>query len=261
MMRPTDSRDGERGRSVRNRNIVRVVLAGVVRSWLADPRQRHSQLLRKFWIELMSYAAPRVPNIELSQIRGIDTVRVEGPVGRHSPLVVTALSMLLECDTVFEFGRGLEATASLVAHNLPDAKVYLFDEEARAADMVERRDRAYQLPRSVSAVLAWPDAEAARIVRLRGDPATFNFVPYSGHVDLVEIDGSRGYAQVRSDTETAFGLLSELGAIVWDGYASDPGLYAYLNEIAPSLDRPIFHIAGTALALYSRWEIVIGDVL
>jgi len=29
-----------------------------------------------------------------------------------------------------------------------------------------------------------------------------------------------------------------------------------LTALAPALDRPIYHLAGTRLALYSRWDIV-----
>jgi hypothetical protein len=65
---------------------------------------------------------------------------------------------------------------------------------------------------------------------------------------------------MRPDTEAAFGLLSELGTIVWDGYSGDAGVYAYLNELAPSIDGPLFHILGTRLVFYSRWDIVMPDL-
>jgi hypothetical protein len=75
-------------------------------------------------------------------------------------------------------------------------------------------------------------------------------------MDLVHIDAGEGGADIRAQTDAAFGLLSELGSIVWADYPHSAGVYAYLNELAPALDRPVFHILGTRLALYSRWDIV-----
>ena len=54
-------------------------------------------------------------------------------------------------------------------------------------------------------------------------------------------------------------MLSELGSIVWYGYSYQPALYRFLNALAPALDRPIYHLAGTRLALYSRWDIVASE--
>lgn len=213
------------------------------------------------WIELKRYGAPRIRNIELSRVRGIDRVRVEGPVRRHSPLVVTALSRLLECETLFQLGPDMGDTVWLLAHNLPGATIFVLDEGSVPTDQPAPgpAGRVYQLSRRERGLPLDETQDDARITQLAGDSATFDFLPYSGRADLVYIEGSRRPDQVRSDTEAAFGLLSELGTIVWDGYSGDAGVYAYLNELAPSLDRPIYHILNTRLALYSRWDIVIPD--
>ena len=34
---------------------------------------------------------------------------------------------------------------------------------------------------------------------------------------------------------------------------------AVAPTLAPALDRPIYHLAGTRLALYSRWDIVASE--
>jgi hypothetical protein len=246
-------------RQIRDRNIAAGVVAGVIRNWLSAAGPSRSQLLRDLWIELKRHGAPRVSNIELSQVRGIDRVHVDGPVRRHSPLVLTALSMLLECETVFELGPDMSGTTGLLVHNLPSAQVFLLDEIAKPPGQAkpEPTDRLYHLPRETLAGRLDANTEAGRVTHLSGDSFAFDFQPYSGTVDLVYIEGSRRYSHIESDTEAAFGLLSELGTIVWDGYSGDPGVYAYLNRLAPSLDRPVFHILGTRLALYSRWDIVI----
>ena len=214
------------------------------------------------WIELKRYGAPRIRNIEPSRIRGIDRVRVDGPVRRHSPLVVAALAKLLECETIFQLGPDNGDTAWLLAHNLPNARVFVLDEGIVAPHRPAPgpTDRVYQLPGRDHGFSLDATADPGRITQLHGDSATFDFLKYTGSADLVYIEGSRRPDQVRSDTEASFGLLSELGTIVWDGYSGDAGVYAYLNELAPSLDRPIYHILNTRLALYSRWDIVTPDI-
>ena len=262
MCASSDQSREHRVRPVRNRSLVAGVLTGVIRNWLSDPGPVRSHLFTNLWIELKRYGASRISNIELSQIRGIDQVRVHGPVRRHSPLIVAALSTLLECETVFQIGPDLGETAWLLAHNLPNARIFLLDQRTEPSDQAEHgsADRLYHLSRADHGVRLDTTPDGSRITRLPGESATFDFLPYSGTADLVYIEGSRRYPYIKSDTEAAFGLLSELGTIVWDGYSGDPGVYAYLNRLAPSLDRPIFHILGTRLAMYSRWDVVVTDV-
>src|SRR5712691_1754402 len=171
----------QRLRPVRNRNIVAGVLAGVIRNWLTDPGPPRSHLFTSLWIEIKRYGASRISNIELSQIRGIDRVRVDGPVRRHSPLIVAALSTLLECETVFELGPDMGDTAWLLAHNLPNARIYLLN-EGTDSDQPKHApaDRLYHLSRGEHGARFDTTPEASRITRLPGDSATFDFLPYSG---------------------------------------------------------------------------------
>jgi hypothetical protein len=221
------------------------VVAGVIRNSFSEPKDVRRRLLDNLWIELRRFGAPNVRNIELSGIRDIQSVRVEGPVIRHSALIVSALSTLLECERIFDIGTSEGETSWLLAHNHPKARIYTFDAESSAPTAGRRRFHE--------------TIEASRITELRGDSATFDFSPYSGVIDLVHIDASHRKGSIRSDTDAAFSLLSELGSIVWYGYTNSPGAYVFLNELAPSLDRPIYHFLGTRLALYSRWDIVLDD--
>ena len=262
MAAASGSRRERPSRPVQNRQIVGTVLAGIARNWLGEPGPVRSDFLTNLWIELKRYGAPRVRNVKLSRLRGIDRIRVDGPIRRHSPLVVTALSMLLECETIFHLGPDRSDTVWLLTHNIQNVQLFLLDEEPDSAEQGRPgpAERVYRLS-TRDRILHQAISNASRITHLPGDSSTFDLQYYSGTADLVYIEGSRRHAQVRSDTETAFGLLSELGTIVWDGYLGDPSLYAYLNELAPSLDRPIFHILGTRLALYSRWNIVLPEAL
>lgn len=98
--------------------------------------------------------------------------------------------------------------------------------------------------------------EAERITQLWGDSATFDFSPYEGKVDLVYIDGAHTYDYVKADTANALRMLSPTGMIVWDDYGSNPGVYQLVNEVAATLDRPVYHVYGTRMAVYSRQDFV-----
>ena len=244
-------------RKVRNRHILPGVAAGVMRSTL-DPRRRHA-LLKDLWVDLKRVGAANVVNVPPERIRGIDVVRVTGSVSRVCRLVLAALSVLLEAESIFEIGTFAGEATWVLAHNQPKARVYTLDlpgPEAVAVAGLELTDPEYFAHWDRGGYFkGTPEAE--RITQLLGDSASFDFSPYSGKMDLVYIDASHSYSYVRSDTEAAFGMLSELGMIVWDDYTYYPGIYAYLNEIAPTLDHPIFHILGTRLAVYSRWDVLL----
>lgn len=259
---PAAGQRPQRVRRVRNWDILLGVLAGALRRSLSDGALRR-RLLKEVWIELKRSAAPNIHSVEVSRIRGIEAVSVSGPITRHCPLVLSALATILECETIFEFGTFRGETAWLLAHNLPKARVFTLDLASQDA----HDHAALELTDGTEYFTTWERGgrfrgtpEAERITQLLGDSATFDFAPYSGKVDLAYIDASHSYSYVKADTESAFGMLSELGTIVWDDYTYYPGIYAYLNELAPTLDQPIYHILGTRLALYSRWDIVVPDM-
>jgi methyltransferase family protein len=250
-------------RRVGNGQILLGVVAGAIRALLLGSGATRHRLLKNIWIELKRAGSSNVGNIELSRIQGIEQVSVTGPVSRHGSLVLCALAALLDCRAVFEFGTYRGETSWLLARNVPSARVFTLDlpgpEAARDAVLELTDDDAYFTTWERGARFRGTP-EASRITQLLGDSATFDFSPYSGAIDLVYVDASHSYSYAKSDSDAAFGMLSERGTIVWDDYTHYPGVYAYLNEIAPSLDRPLLHILGTRLAVYSRADIL-GDDL
>jgi hypothetical protein len=236
------SRD-RRTKPIGNLGLFPQVAAGALRNSFADPQDLRHGLLRNVWVELKRFAAQNVRTIELTRIRGIHRVNVDGPVVRHGSLVVSALASLLECERIFDFGSSDGETSRLLAHNLPTAEIYSFQASSEPG-----RAGAGSIPM----------ATASGIARLYGDSETFDFSPYSGTIDLVHIDGARRIESLGADADAAFGMLSELGSIIWYGYSYQPAVYAFLNKLAPVLDRPIYHLLGTRLALYSRWDIVVS---
>jgi len=246
---------------VGNRQILAGVVSGVVRNAFAEPDRVRRGLLKNIWIDLKRFGAPSVRNVELSRMRGIDTIAVDGPVAQHGSLVLTAIAKLLECERIFEFGTYRGETSWLLAHNLPSARIYTLDfegvEAARNARLELTDPELYTAGDRGTRFCG--TREGRSITQLFGDSATFDFSPYRGNIDLVYIDASHSYSYVRSDTEAALDMLSDLGSIMWDDYTHYSGVYAYLNELAPKLDSPIFHILGTRLALYSRWPVVVTE--
>jgi len=246
-------------RRVQNWNILPGVVVGAARRSLAAPHDLRSALLKSLWMEVKRFGAPNVRSIDVSSIVGIDEIRVDGTVMRHCPLILGALGVLLDCRTIFEFGTYRGDTTWLLAHNLPKARVYTLDlpgPEAVPSARLELTDAAEYFGTWDRGVRFRGTPEADRITKLSGDSATFDFSPYAGAMDLVYVDASHSYSYVKSDTEAAFGMLSVSGTIVWDDYTYYPGIYAYLNELAPTLEHPIFHILGTRLAVYSRRDLV-----
>jgi len=219
------------------RHVAIDVIAGVIRKAIAGRGDERMLLLRQLWIELRRFSASNVRNIPLSRIRAIHDVHVAGPIDQTDALVVSAIAAVLECDTIFMFGPARD-TGTVLAHNLPEAQIYALVPPE---------------PESLAAARSHPRQPAGNIARLAGSAATFDLSRYSGKSDLVFIDGVR---DLREETDAAFSLLSELGTIIWDNYTHSAAAYAYLNALAPALDRPVFHLLGTRLALYSRWDIV-----
>jgi predicted O-methyltransferase YrrM len=246
-------------RRVRNRDILPAVLRGAFARAAADPRGARTRLLKRLWIELKRFSAPYVVSVGPSEIAGLEHVRVDGHVMRHSPLVLCALAQLLGCRSIFEIGTFRGDTSWLLAHNLPQARVFTLDlpglESARRVRLeITDVDEYFHAWERGARFRGTPEGQ--RITALVGDSATFDFSPYRGAMDLVYIDASHSYSYVRADTEAALAMLSPIGTIVWDDYTYYPGIYAYLNELAPTLDHPIYHLLGTRLAVYSRRDLL-----
>ena len=149
---------------------------------------------------------------------------------------------------VFEIGTYNGATAWCLARNLPGAEVHTLDlplehDPALAYGVSDASNRRRFEQRAYEAL---PLGDS-RVVQHWGDSATFDFEPWRGSVDLVYVDGAHSHQYVRTDSATAFALVRESGAIVWDDYwRRIPGVSAALHE----LSEPLFRIPGTRLVVY-----------
>jgi hypothetical protein len=217
-----------------------------------DGRRR---LRRELWLAAKRFAGSSViRDVDLGQLGSAADTVVHGYVDDVNRLVIAAVCANVECSTFFEIGTFLGRTAYTVALTNPKTTIYTLDlpnpaaAETVALELTDPQlfvewDRGRDF-------LGTPAAE--RIHQLFGDSAYFDFSPFHGRVDVAYIDGSHSYTYVKSDSENALELINETGTILWDDYPHYPGVYAYLNELTRSLDRPLLHIAGTRLVMYSR---------
>jgi hypothetical protein len=250
-------------RRVGNWHLIPGVLGGLMRNVARDPRGARELLFKQVWIDIKRFAAPSVLNVQTVDIDGLADVVVQAAPARPHSVVLCGLCKLLGCRTVFEIGTLHGDTTWLLARNDPAVQIFTLD----LPDLTTAGHTTFALT-DPEYFAHWDRGarfkgtpEEDRITQLRGDSATFDYSPYAGMVDLVFIDASHNYSYVKSDTEAALGMLSAGGAIVWDDYTHYAGIYAYLNELSATLDRPIVHLVGTRFAVYSRRELVVrsGD--
>jgi len=158
------------------------------------------------------------------------------------------LGRFVKAGSVFEIGTYNGATAWCLARNLLEADVHTLDLplEQDPALAYGVSDASNRLQFEQRAYEALPLGDSC-VVQHWGDSATFDFGPWHGSVDLVYVDGAHSHEYVRADSQTAFELVCESGAIVWDDYwRRIPGVATALHE----LSAPLFRVPGTRLVVY-----------
>lgn len=241
------------------------ILGKVARGAARGLRERRQELryrlLRDVWSSTKRFGATGIENIAIREIPGIRDEVIEGYIDDRNRVVLAALCRALGAKTFFEIGTNRGRTAWTVARNNPDISVHTLD----LPDQEALSDVAFELNKSDRDFFTaeWDRGDAyrgtpeeTRIETLLGDSATFDYTPYLGKMDVVLVDGAHSYEYVRSDTENALRLLSPDGTIVWDDYPAIPGVFKHLTDIAPELDRPLYHLFETRLVVYSRKEFV-----
>ena len=136
-------------------------------------------------------------------------------------LIVARYCQLLQPKAVLEIGtfRG-GMTATIGANTASDCQIWTLD---LPSEEVDQKASEYYATDVAMAKLAndrvgeeWHEgAAAARTTQLWGDSLTYDFSGL-GPFDLIYIDGSHAEKWVERDTENAFALLAETGAILWD---------------------------------------------
>ena len=245
-----------RGSLARNRRLLASTAAGLARGLRERPDEFRHHVARDAWTVAKRFAAPGVVNIEKREVPCFVSEVVTGHIDDHQRMLLAALARATGARAFFEIGTNRGRTTWTVAVNNPEMELFTLDVGETPSGALGSDDERFLVPAEACGEAFRGTPEAARITQLLGDSATFDFAPYAGRIDLVYVDGAHTYEYVRSDTAAALAMLSPGGTIVWDDYGSNPGVYAWLNELAPTLDRPIFHVFGTRMAFYARQDVV-----
>jgi predicted O-methyltransferase YrrM len=217
-------------------------------------------VLREAWTVAKRFAADDVENIEFREIPFLMDAIVEGYLEDPQRMLLAALVRGLGCRTCFEIGTNRGRTAWTIVHNNPDLRLYTLDvgpDQPKTETRFELGvDDAYCFRDESCGEAFRATPEAARITQLWGDSATFDFSPYRGKMDFIYVDGAHTLEYVRSDSANALQMLSPTGTVAWDDYTTGAGVYRHILELARTLDRPVYHVFGTRMALYSNRDFV-----
>lgn len=239
----------------RNRRILTATVRGFARGLVKHPTEFRRHVVRDAWTTAKTFGADGITNIEFREIPCLQDARVDAYVDDRQRAIIAALVRGLEAQTFFEIGTNRGRTTWTVAHHNENLTLYTLDlpptKDNTAYELADD-DRVYLRPPSQTGEAFQGTPEAQRVTQIFKDSATFDYSPYANQIDFVYIDGAHTYDYVKSDTANALTMLSPTGAIAWDDYATGPGVYEALIELAPTLDRPVYHLLETRMAIYSR---------
>lgn len=196
------------------------------------------------------------PDIQKNEIRLRDLESTYGSMDFVETYYITLLITELSPKRIFEFGTFLGVTTLQMALNTDEqTKIFTLNlppEETETVHSIGNTDEERFLPNLRPGNRFVNSAEAKKIVQLYGDSATFDYSQYLNDIDFIFIDGSHEYEYVKSDSLNAFNMIKNGGTIVWHDYPNAPGVYKFLNEVAP--DYRIFHIKETHVAISINFE-------
>ncbi len=248
-------------RTDRQVGIIADTVRGALRRAVHDREELRFHVLRDVWSVTKRFASARIQNLELRELPGVHDAIIEGYIDDPNRRVLAAICQSVRAESFFEIGTNRGRTAWTIARNNPGCRVLTLDLPDRdsvnsLALETNRSDRDFFAGQWDRGTAYRGTPEEARITTLTGDSAHFDFSPYTGKIDVVFVDGAHSYAYVKSDSEHALRMMRPGGVVAWDDYPAIPGVYGYLNELASSLDRPLYHIYGTRLVIYTEADIV-----
>jgi Methyltransferase domain len=160
-------------------------------------------------------------------------------------------------DEIIEIGTfDGRTTLNLALNAPPTSRIFTLDLPAGAPTVYslaagERQyvDKPQSGTRLRSCPQRWQD-DAARIVLLAGDSASFDWSAHVGKAGLVFVDGSHAYQYVLKDSESAFRLVSGRGMVLWHDYGVWEGVTRALEELEAERKLGLRHIRGTSLVTW-----------
>jgi predicted O-methyltransferase YrrM len=197
-------------------------------------------------------------------VAGVEQITIPGPAVNLGDVgdpgyyfALASLVRALRPKSIFEFGTYLGVSAlTLAANTAPDCRIFTLDLPDSAitgdAHQLNDTDEKHVVKSRSRVGEAFRNSPlAGRITQFREDSMTFRAEKHASQVDLVFVDGGHSTPLVTKDTENAFRILADDGAILWDDYFHHyPDVVAFLDELA---DRyPLHAVPGTNFVLYSR---------
>lgn len=217
------------------------------------------QSLPEFWRASSMLFHRGIASLPLAQVPASDThIRMLSSgwlPGATPPQDLYALLRIvrwLQPRKIFEIGTSQGITTAHMALN-SEAEIYTLDlPHELAGDLrgYSAGDLRLLQPQLDIGTHYRPFNEHGRVHQLFGDSRAFDDRIYQGAMDLVLVDGCHVYEGVLADSEKAFRLLGENGAILWHDFANLRDVTRAVKRVAKS--HTIFHLEGTWLALYVR---------
>jgi len=195
------------------------------------------------------------PEVTQTQVAISYTPACDGGLPYRELIALCAMVKQTNAKSIFEFGTFQGRTTLFLAMNSdPDARIFTLDlPPQQSHSLVHQADASdlKYLPRPGMSDLGYLNtAVAHKVTQLYGDSALFDCSQYHKQMDFIFIDGAHSYQYTKSDTESAFDMLSGQGIVVWHDYTPVwPGAYRFLQELCR--DRGLFHIADTSLVVYA----------
>jgi predicted O-methyltransferase YrrM len=206
---------------------------------------------------------PVIPQVALAELCDVNNElvitayeSVNGNISLFELLAIASLVKQYQPKRLFEIGTfDGRTTVNMALNTTIDAHVYSLDLPAshisKTAFPLAKHEVVFADKKN-SGIRFLSHTIAQNITQLFGDSATFDYLPYTGNMDLVFIDGSHAYDYVQSDTVNAFSLLKKEGGIlIWHDLGVWDGVTQYLNE--QYQNNPVFknmvHIKDTSIAI------------
>lgn len=191
--------------------------------------------------------------VTLADPEGYTWLRDESP-----PFAIDLISLCLLCralqpSVVFEIGTFVGYTSLHMALNTPEAsRIFTLDlpQADRSTTLHTTATDQKLIAHKVDRPLFEGSAAGAKVQRLFGDSASFDYSPWHGKVDLFFVDGAHSYEYVKSDTLHALRCCKPGSVIAWHDYGrvEQDGVTRWLHEFAR--DREVYAVPNGSLAFH-----------
>lgn len=232
---------------------------------------KHNELVSirpKVLLEMLENAFPE-QNVEIKLLMPSSSI---GSLRMIESALLVALTKMLDAQTIFEFGTFMGATTLLLAENSSDdTKVFTIDiSESELAELAsnngtlaEEKDdylRDVRISRKAKCIEAADAKVKAKISEILMNSHKFKPSEYglNDNTDLIFVDGGHDSKTIRIDSENAFTMRSEKGAIIWHDYNSP--VFSEVTEFLRQhpLREQIIFIEDTQMAIY--WPRLLAEL-